>query len=160
VSRALVVAAAVAALAVAGCGGGSKPAAGKLAWSGKPSVFRSHDLPHDRVVVARVRNVGKTTLHLVAAKLVVRDAGGKKLAGSAGFTTTFAHGLYGALEKPKAGVPTGELIRLGKIVYLPPGASVPFYAAWRLGPGDREPVTVDYGSGALDVPKPTGVTAR
>lgn len=158
--RPLAALAAAAALATAGCGAGSKPTAGKLAWSGTPHVFRSHDLPRDRVVVARVRNVGKQTLHLVAARLVVRDADGRKLAGSAGFTTTFAHGLYGALEKPRQGVPTGELIRLGKIVYLPPGASVPFYAAWRLGPGSREPVTVDYGLGSLGVPKPTGVTAR
>ena len=151
--------ASTATLAVAGCGAGSHHATGPLAWAGTPHVLRSHDMPNDRVVVARVRNTGKTTLHLVAADLVVRDASGRRLFGSAAFTTTFAHGLYGALEKPKGGVPLGELIRLGKIVYLPPGASVPFYAAWRLKPGSREPVTVDYGKGSLPVPKPTGTTA-
>ena len=146
-----------AALAVAGCGG-EHAKRGALAWSGTPHVFRSHDLPHDRVVVARVRNVGKTTLHLIAARLVVRDAAGHVLKGSAGFTTTFAHGLFGALQQPNP-VPTEELLRLGKIVYLAPGASVPFYAAWRLGPGRREPVSVDYGTGTLAVPPPSATTA-
>jgi hypothetical protein len=160
VSRRLATIAAAAGLAVAGCGGGSSKKPGALTWDGTPRVFRSHDLPNDRVVIARVRNTGDSTLHLVAADLVVRDATGRRLAGSAAFTATFAHGVYGATEKPKAGVPTSELLRLGKIAYIAPGATVPFYAAWRLAPGSREPVRVDYGSGTLAVPKPTGVTAR
>jgi hypothetical protein len=147
------------AIVLAGCGGSGSGKPSGLAWAGRPHVYRSHDLPNDRVVVARVRNVGRATLHLVAAKLVVRDANGRALKGSAGFTTTFAHGLFGAFQQPTP-VPPAELVRLGKVIYLPPGASVPFYAAWRLGPGDREPVTVDYGSGRLPVPRPTGVTAR
>jgi hypothetical protein len=131
-----------------------------LDWAGKPLVLRSHDLPNDRVVVAHVRNTGDTTLHLVAARLVVRDAAGTALRSSAGFTNAFAHGVYGALEKPKSGEPPSELIRLGKVVYIPPGASVPFYAAWRLAPHSREPVSIDYGAGSLGIPKPTGLTAR
>jgi hypothetical protein len=111
------------------------------------------------VVIARVRNIGSKTLHLVASQLVVRDAAGRPLKGSAGFTTTFAHGLFGAFQQPSP-VPPNELIRLGKVIYLPPGASVPFYAAWRLGPHSREPVHVDYGTGSLAVPPATGVTAR
>jgi len=158
--RAGLAALAITAIAAAGCGGGgSGHRPGALAWAGKPLVFRSHDLPHDRVVVAHVRNVGKSTLHLIAARLVVRDANGRALKSSAGFTTTFAHGLFGAYQKPNP-VPAAELIRLGKVVYLAPGASVPFYAAWRLGPHSREPVHVDYGVGSLAVPRPTGVTAK
>jgi hypothetical protein len=145
------------AAAVAGCGGSDAPKTG-LEWSGKPAVFRSHSLPHDRVVIAHVRNVGAKTLHLVAAKLVVRDADGRRLKGSAAFTTTFAHGLFGALQQPKP-VPPAELLRLGKVVYIPAGASVPFFAAWTLGAGAKEPVSIDYGSGSLTVPPATAETA-
>ena len=142
---------------VAGCGGGDKPKTG-LRWDGKPTVYRNKHLPHDRVVLARVRNVGDKTLHLVAAKLVVRDANGHRLQGHAVFSTTFAHGLFGALQQPNP-VPQTELIRLGKVIYLPAGASAPFTAAWRLTPGAKEPVTIDYGSGSLAVPAATATAA-
>lgn len=147
---------AAAAVLAAGCGGADKPKAG-LAWDGKPAVFRSKTLPHDRVVVARVRNVGTQTLHLIAAKLVVRDADGHALKSNAGFTPAFAHGLFGALQQPKP-VPPAELLRLGKVIYLAAGASSPFYAAWTLPADAKEPVSIDYGSGELEVPPATGVT--
>lgn len=158
-----------AALAVAGCGASTSPtrttgttasAAGGLAWQGTPHVYRSRNLPRDRVAIGRVRNTGTETLHLIAAKLVLRDSAGRALKGAAAFTTTFAHGLYGALEQPAGGQPVAEQIRLGKIVYLPPGGSAPFYAAWRMAPGATTPVRVDYGSGTLAVPAPRGETAR
>src|SRR3954470_17174001 len=142
----------VAAVAViAGCGGDKKADAGRLAWSGKPSVFKARNLPSDRVVIARVRNAGSETLHLVGAKLVVRDANGRKLTATAAFNTTFAHGLYGALQQPAGGPPAAELARLGKTISLPAGGSAPFYAAWRLTPGAKEPVRIDYGTGSLAV---------
>ena len=152
------------ALLAGGCGAGSHanrtPAATGLTWAGKPQVYRSRSLPRDRVVIARVRNAGTTTLHLVASRLRVRDARGRVLRASAAFSTTFAHGLYGAYQQPAAGEPVAEQIRLGKIIYLAPGASAPFYAAWRLSLGAREPVHVDYGSGSLVIPAAGGQTAR
>jgi hypothetical protein len=144
------------ALGAAGCGGGGDKHEG-LAWEGKPNVFISRNLPNDRVVIARVRNTGSRTLHLIAKDVQVRDAGGRVLKASAGFSTTFAHGLFGALQQPDP-VPQAELIRLGKVVYIAAGASVPFYAAWRLTPGTKEPVVIDYGPGALAVPKATETT--
>jgi hypothetical protein len=155
VSRRLA-AGALLALAVGGCGGTGSTSS-DLAWQGKPAVFVTRGLPHDRVVIARVRNTGKGTLHLIAANLRVRDADGHALKGSAGFTNTYAHGLFGAFQQP-AHLPVAELLRLGKIVYLPPGASVPFYAAWHLAPGSKEPVHIDYGPGTLAVPAATGTT--
>jgi hypothetical protein len=148
------------AVLIAGCGGSSaKPDAGRLSWQGKPHVFYARGLASDRVVIAQVTNTGKKTLHLIGSKLIVRDASGKALKATAAFNTTFAHGLYGALQQPVGGPPVAELIRLGKAVYLPAGGSAPFYAAWRLGPGTKEPVRIDYGSGSLKIPKPTA-TAR
>jgi hypothetical protein len=140
------------AAALAGVGCGTDDRSGALAWVGKPQVVRLRALPHDRVVIARVRNTGKDTLHLVASRLVVRDADGHALKGSsAAFTNTFAHGLFGAYQQPDP-VPPAELLRLGKAVYIPAGASVPFYAAWHLAPGTREPVRIDYGIGSITVP--------
>ena len=149
----------MAALAAAGCGAEAKKRDGQLSWQGKPNVFKARNLPHDRVVIARVRNTGSKTLHLVAAELKVRDANGHALKATAAFNTTFAHGLYGALEQPAGGPPAAELQRLGKVIYLSAGASVPFYAAWRLRPGTKEPVRIDYGAGSLAVP-PATATSR
>jgi hypothetical protein len=150
---------AVAALAAAGCGADAKKPASELSWQGKPNVFKARGLPNDRVVIARVRNTGSTALRLVAANLKVRDADGRVLKATAAFNTTFAHGLYGALQQPAGGPPAAELLRLGKTVYLSPGASAPFYAAWRLTPGAKEPVRIDYGAGSLTVP-PATATSR
>jgi hypothetical protein len=148
---------AVAVLAAAGCGG-QGTADGGLAWDGEPQVFRSKNLPDDRVVIARVRNTGDKTLHLVAADLKVRGADGKPVQATAAFATNFAHGLFGMLQQPNP-VPPNELRRLGKVVDIPPDASVPFYAAWRLKAGTREPVRIDWGDGDLDVPEATGTAA-
>ena len=146
------------AVAAAGCGGKAKPVDGRLAWDGKPTVFRANHLPNDRVVIARVKNTGSKTLHLIGATLVVRDARGRALDTTAAFTTTFAHGLYGALEQPPGGPPPQELARLGKTIYLAPGDSAPFYAAWRLDPKAKEPVRIYYGTGSLALPEATATS--
>jgi hypothetical protein len=144
------------AFVVAGCGGGDRGdsnASSPLAWDGSPKAFQPRGLPRDGVVLGKVRNTTKRTLHFEAASLFVRDAGGRRLRSSAAFTETYAHGLFGALQQP-GHLPQTELRRLGKIIDLPPGESAPFYAAWRLASGSRAPVRVDYGSGTLAVPAP------
>jgi hypothetical protein len=141
----------VAAAIGAGCGGGHDALLRPLAWDGKPNVYVPRGLPHDRVLIGRVRNSSSRTLRLSAARLVVRDAGGTRLAGSAAFTATYAHGLFGAFQQPSV-TPPAELVRLGRVVTLAPGASAPFYAAWRLVPRVHQPVRLDYAVGALPLP--------
>jgi hypothetical protein len=138
---------------VAGCGGGGSHASAPLEWDGAPKAFQPRGLPRDGVVLGKVRNTTKRTLHFEASSLFVRDASGRRLRSSAAFTETYAHGLFGALQQPDH-LPQTELRRLGKIIDLPPGDSAPFYAAWRLANGSRTPVHVDYGSGSLAVPAP------
>jgi hypothetical protein len=138
---------------VAGCGGGGSHASAPLEWDGAPKAFQPRGLPRDGVVLGKVRNTTKRTLHFEASSLFVRDASGRRLRSSAAFTETYAHGLFGALQQPDH-LPQTELRRLGKIIDLPPGDSAPFYAAWRLANGSRPPVHVDYGSGSLAVPAP------
>jgi hypothetical protein len=145
----------LAAASLAGCNANHTNEPGRLSWLGEPNVFKARNLPNDRVVIARVTNSGSKTLHLVASKLVVRDANGRALETTAAFNTTFAHGLYGALEQPTGGPPAQELARLGKTIYLSAGGSAPFYAAWRLDRGAKEPVRIEYGGGTLTVPKAT-----
>jgi hypothetical protein len=135
----------------AGCGGGHPAARVPLDWDGKPQVYVPRTLPRDRVLIGRVRNSSSKTLHLSAASLVVRDARGKPLDGSAAFTATYAHGLFGAFQQPSV-IPPAELVRLGRVVTLAPGASAPFYAAWRLPPHVHQPVRLDYAVGALALP--------
>jgi hypothetical protein len=150
VRRAAFAAVAVTAAAIAGCGGAKDQP--PLAWKGKPQAFRSKGLPHDRVVLATVRNASSRPLRLEAAKLVVRDAGGHPLVSTAQFVAAFSHGLYGAFQQPSV-LPPGELERRGLVVTLRPGASAPLTVAWRLAHGSREPATVDYGAGRLALPR-------
>jgi hypothetical protein len=133
-----------------GCGS-STTSSNRLAWIGTPRVYEPRDLPRDRVVIGRIRNGSKTTLRLEATALRVRDAQGHVLNSSAGFTASYAHGLFGAFQQPSA-LPVRELVRLGRLVILDPGATRPLFAAWRLAPNTREPLTIDYGSGTLAVP--------
>lgn len=124
-----------------------------LAWE-KPTVLIPRTLRHDRIVIARVRNRSSQPLHLESARITVSDAAGRRLNATAGFTNSYAHGLFGAFQQPSA-LPHAELVRLGRVVDLAPGATAPFFAAWHLRPDSREPVTVDYGRGTLTVPRKT-----
>lgn len=134
-----------------GCGGGTKPG-NQLAWvAGGPQLYAPRDLPRDRIVVGAVRNRSSSTVRVLATDVRVRDARGNLLDSSAGFTASYAHGLFGAFQKPSA-LPTKELVRLGRLLILEPGAKSPLFASWRLPAGAREPVMIDYGSGRLAVP--------
>jgi hypothetical protein len=147
--------AAGAAVGLAGCGEERTPAGnGDLVWSKEPLLFKSSPLPRDRILLGTVRNRSKHDLHLVAAKVSIRDADGKPLQSWAQFIPTFAHGLYGAFQKPNP-LPPGELTRLGLVITLPPGASAPLSASWRLTARTRTPVRIDYGTGTLPVPSRT-----
>ncbi len=144
------------AIAVAGCGGNAR--SGALEWTLAPQVYTPRDLPRDRIVVGRITNHSQHTLRLEASALLVRDAHGRVLRSSAGFTAAYAHGLFGAFQQPSA-EPLRELIRLGRIVILDPGASSPVFAAWRLPVGDGPRVSLDYGRGRLTIPTATRSTA-
>jgi hypothetical protein len=149
-------------IAVAAHRSESAPPVGALGWAdAPPQVFRLPTMPRDRVAVGRVQNTSLRTLRLTAAALVVRDRRGRPLPASAGFTTSYAHGLFGAFQQPSS-VPTAELLRLGRVVELKPGTSAPFYAAWRLprGAAGEPEVRVDYGAGTLVLPAARVATAR
>jgi hypothetical protein len=156
VRRAAGAAALAAATLAAGCGGASKPASSSapLAWQGTPVSYASPDLPRDRVLLAKVRNTSSAPVRLDAAKLVVRDAADRELRSSGRYIAGYAHGLYGAFQKPDP-LPPDELKRMGLLVTLAPGRTAPIFVAWRLTPGAKEPARVDYGGGSLALPERT-----
>jgi hypothetical protein len=147
--------AAGAAFVFGGCGG-DKPRAdrGGLVWNKQPLVFEAMHLPNDRVLIGTVRNRSGQALNLVADRLAVRDADNHRLRAYAVFTSTFAHGLYGAYQKPNP-VPPAELRRLGHIITLEPHKAAPLTVAYRVTSHTHAPLRVDYGRGTLSVPRRT-----
>jgi hypothetical protein len=142
----------VAALAVAGCGGGAGDRRSEgLEWKKEPLLFRATHLPSDRVLTGTVENRSKRSLHIVAADIRVRDVHGAALRSYAQFINSYAHGLYGAYQRPKP-LPPNELSRLGLVVTLPPGSVIPLTVAYRVTPETPTPLRVDYGAGSLAVP--------
>jgi hypothetical protein len=145
-------------LSLAGAGCGARTARGPLSWSATPQVFQQRDLPSDRILLGQIHNASKRTLRILATTLRIRDAKGHVLESSAGFVASYAHGLFGAFQQPSA-QPVRELLRLGRLVILQPGATSPLFAAWRLPANAHEPVSIDYGNGKLAVPTATRPTA-
>jgi hypothetical protein len=129
-------AAAGAALVLAGCGGGEgKSRSTGLEWKKEPLLFRATHQASDRVLTGTVENRSPRSLHIVAASIRVRDAGGATLRTYAQFVNAYAHGLYGAYQRPR-----------------PPRSVIPLTVAYRLAAGTRAPLRVDYGVGSLTVP--------
>lgn len=146
--------AAATALLVAACGGSdSGEEVAPLAWTAPPQVFRTKALPNDRVAVGSVRNTSDKPVLLDASALKVVDADGKALRSSGQYAAGFAHGLYGAFQKPDP-IPPGELKRLGLLITIPPGKTAPVAVSWSLPRGDdtQRPAEVDYGKGRLVLP--------
>jgi hypothetical protein len=104
------------------------------------------------VVIGTVRNDSFKDVKLDASKLTVKDGDGRPLRSSAQFAASFAHGLYGAYQKPNP-LPPDELSRLGLRVTIRPGQSAPLTVAFRVRRETRQPVRIDYGEGLLPVPR-------
>jgi hypothetical protein len=143
-----------AALATAGCGRKVGQGRASLSWAKRPQVNRVGDLPRDRVLVGVVRNDSFGELDLRAADLRVRDREGRALRTSGRYLASFVHGLYGAFQQPSS-LPVQEQRRLGLIASIAPGGSTTLWIAYRLAPGTKLPLRVDYGSGELTVPGST-----
>lgn len=148
-------AAALAALAaLAGCGGGKSGGpkdSGALRWSRGPQVVKVAGLPRDRVAIGAVRNASKSTIVLDARTVRLRDPAGRAVPADARWLGSFAHGIFSPQQFHDVQNPF-ELARLGVRIELAPGATRDLTVAWRLRPGGRAPVSVDYGGGRLSLP--------
>lgn len=150
----LVVAAAAVVGVVALTGGDSESQAGGqvLSWEGEPLAIAPADLPRDRVAYGTVRNTSLEQLQASNGDFDVRDAGGTELDATVQFLGTFAHGIYGAYQKPDP-LPEEELIRLGFQVDLESGETSPLTVSYRLEAGSKLPAMLYYRDApALELP--------
>ena len=70
---------------------------------GKPRVFRSADLPRDRVLRGTVENGTLRRVEIKAKDSAPGRAGGKRVGGVATFLNGYLHGLYPPTRHPAAG---------------------------------------------------------
>jgi hypothetical protein len=136
----------------AGCGGGDDAGTGDLVWAKGPQVFKQATLPRDRVLVGTVRNDSFERLTIDAGDVRAVDADGEQLRGNATFVRGYIHPLYPPTRPPEGGVPESELERTGRRLRLEPGKTAPLSIAWRVAPGQKRPVRIDYGTGWLPIP--------
>jgi hypothetical protein len=136
-------------------GSDDAPATGAvLTWDEPPLVFIPPELPDDRVAYGTVRNTSLEGLQAGTKDFEVRDANGTKLDASVQFLGSYAHGLYGAFQKPHP-LPSEELSRLGLHVGLKSGQTSPLTVSYRLTAESKLPATLYYrGNPALDLPDP------
>jgi len=144
-----VLVAALAAAAPLACGGDDT---GDLVWAGEPSILRQETLPRDRVLNGFVRNDSLRRVTIEAKEVHAVDEDGKALRGQATFIRSYIHPLYPPTRPPPGGLPDSERIRLGQLVRLDPGKKTHLSVAWRLTPGAKSPVRIDYGFGSLSIP--------
>nr|MBA2524072.1 hypothetical protein [Solirubrobacterales bacterium] len=97
----------------------------------------------DRVAYGTVRNSSLERLRASTADFVVRDADGTQLTSSVQFLGNYAHGLYGAFQKPHP-LPPEELSRLGFVVDLQTGQTSPLTVSYRLTASAQSPATLYY----------------
>jgi hypothetical protein len=148
-----VVGVALAAVAPLACGGDDDGGGtGDLVWVGEPRIVRQQTLPRDRVLVGFVRNDSLRRITIEAKDVHAVDEDGKALRGQATFIRSYVHPLYPPTRPPPGGLPDSERLRLGQIARLEPGKKTHLSVAWRLRPGGKPPVRVEYGFGSLPIP--------
>ena len=143
----------VAALLVAGCGGGDSKKRG-LVWDEPPSIRVSPS--GATVVIGRVRNESGEALSIRARDVKVVDARGRRIRSDAVFLSSYVRSNYphnsGALADPSH-YPEAEQQRVGFLVRMKPGASAPLTVSWRAAPAGRTAARIDYGKGYLPAPE-------
>jgi hypothetical protein len=143
-------AAALALLALGGCGGGDEDG-GTLVWVGEPKITTPARLPDDRVLSGMVKNDSLRPVEVVAKEVRLIDAAGRRVSGNVVFLQAFVRGIYPPARAP-AELPEAEARRTGLKATVEPGKTIPVTAAWRQRPGSPPPVRVDYGAGSLPIP--------
>jgi hypothetical protein len=144
--------AALAAVALAGCGDASSSSS-TVAWDGKPIVVRQPELPRDTIVSGKISNKGSEAVRLDANEVRVVGSDGDAVQSDVRFAVGITHQLYPPREGPHENDPEFLRERLGEVANVKPGATVPLVVAWRLAPGQAAPVKVDLGStGSLALP--------
>ena len=150
-AAALAAVAVVAVVALAWGGGGDD--GGRLAWEGKPRVYR-HGKPTDRVLAGTLRNASLRDLTLDVEDARLLDADGHEVTGTVRFLSSYVHSLYTWSmrgENPRD-LGSQERTRIGEMAKLKPDQSVPVTLSWRVPERGDPPVRADFGSVSLALP--------
>ena len=118
-------------------------ASGPLVWRTKPLVYRHPTIATDHVAVGMVQNTSLAPLSLRGDQFGA-VAGGRALRSATAFASGYAPVVH--LWNRNVPPPDYDLERVGKLVTIPPGATVPLTIAWR---GGRGLPRVEYGVGSL-----------
>lgn len=139
------VAAVVALIALTGSDDEDDAASGgtALTWEKPPVLLSPESLPDDRIAYGTVRNTSLERIQASSGDFVVRDAEGRRLDATVQFLAQYAHGLYGAFQKPDP-LPDEERSRLGFTVDLQTGQTAPLTVSYRLAKGSKLPATLYY----------------
>ena len=147
--RCLAAIAAVAALAVAGCGDDDGGGA-RVAWQDKPLLVPHPDLPDQRLLIGKMRNDSDSDLRMDVEAVRVLDANDRPVRATVRFNEGATHALYPPRDSPVER-PRAERERLGSAATVAPGKATPLVVAWR-AEGGHAPVRIDFGPAALKVP--------
>jgi hypothetical protein len=130
--------------------GGAEGGSGDLAWSGTPHLYQSGK-PTDRVLYGRMQNTSIRSIALDVDTVKVVDADGHAVRSSVVFLQAFAHSLFAWSQRP-AKLTKFERRRLGQIATVRPGKTLPVTVSWRVPPGGKPPVRVDFGTSSIALP--------
>jgi hypothetical protein len=143
----LIVVGAVLAVAIDGHGKDEPLGKGDLVWEKAPRVYRTAELPDDRVLRGVIRNDSLRVMTLGARDLGVRARDGDEMESAAIFAPTFIRGVFP--QNRGDAIPENEQLRIGLRARIEPGKTVPVTVSWRER-GERA-AAVDYGTGSLPV---------
>jgi len=136
------------AAAISGCGESAADGPA-LEWVGQPRVIVAPTAEPARILQGKVRNRSMSELRLQADEVTLRDAGGRRVAGSAIFLPGY---VRPGEPQNRGGAPFAdtEAARIGRLVTIAPGDTAPLVISWRVK--DGRPVRVEHPGGTLEVP--------
>lgn len=146
---------ALAGLAVVAAGCGDQEAASdgaSLRWVGAARIFTPDELPDDRVMSGRLKNVSAAELRLDADEARLVDGEGANVTAAVVFSASVGHGLYSPRARQVEPDPESLRRRLGELAVLAPGETTPVTLAWRLADDQAFPTRLEVGSVEIDMP--------
>ncbi len=145
---------AVALAAVAGgCGGaedgGPSSERPALVWQEEPSVLRRSAPEPAAIVQGVIRNQSRRQVELTGEAMVLREADGDPVPGSAVFLSGYVRPGE-AQNRGRETLSAQEEERLGRVARIDPGKTAPLVVSWRAR--DGRPVRVSHPEGSLEIP--------
>jgi hypothetical protein len=145
-------------VALPGCGDGETADAGKpaLAWDGTPVVRTSSTGAH--VLIGKVRNNSSNELRITVPQVKVVDAGGRGIASSVIFRSSYVRSIYphNAIARAQPSeYPEAEQRRVGYLAVLGSGDDSPLTVSWRERRSGPKASRIVLGPGSLPVPNAT-----